>query len=364
MEFKHKDKFNKLTQHLSNILIDNPFSLLDVGCSGGIDPVWRRFGTSLIAIGVDPLISECKRLQEQESNSNIRYIPGLIVSKTNKLYNQTYGNPYGRLSGQFFKTIAKKQQTVEKCDQLSILNNWQDMQLSVNNITIGSAVNDNPINLNFTKIDTMPDIDTPIDQLVNDINRNLDFIKIDIDGNDFEVLESAIDTINRSPVLGVAIEINFYGRDEDNSNTFHNVDRTLRKLGFDLFDLSSRKYSSAKLPGKFVYNIFAQTSHGRIFQGDAIYLRDPVAITRANNPIVCPELSLYKIIKLICLFELFGLPDHAAELLIYYSSVLTNIINIDECLDILTKEVTGQDITYNDFIEATIKDPTILFPNN
>jgi hypothetical protein len=364
MEFEHKDKFNKLTQHLSKILIDNPFSLLDVGCSGGIDSVWRRFDTSLIAIGIDPIISECKRLQEQESNSNIKYIPGLILSKTNKLYNQSYSDPYDRLSGHYYSTIAKKQQTVEKCDQLLVLNNWQDMQLSVKNITIGSIVNDTPINLNFTKIDTIPDIDITIDQLVNDMNRNLDFIKIDIDGNDFEVLESAIDTINNSPVLGVAIEINFHGRDEDNSNTLHNVDRTLRKLGFDLFDLSSRKYTSAKLPGKFVFDMFAQTSHGRIYQGDAIYLRDPVAITQANNPIVCPELSLYKIIKLACLFELFGLPDHAAELLIHYSSVLNNIINIDECLNILTKEVTGQDITYNDFIEATIKDPTILFPNN
>ena len=41
-------------------LEEEKFTLIDVGCSGGIDPIWQLFGPRLKAFGFDPNIGECK----------------------------------------------------------------------------------------------------------------------------------------------------------------------------------------------------------------------------------------------------------------------------------------------------------------
>src|SRR5215831_11897250 len=61
-----------------NFLKNDPLRLIDVGCSGGIDAGWRSFGNDLTAFGFDPKIQECERLQREEDNPRIRYIPGFV----------------------------------------------------------------------------------------------------------------------------------------------------------------------------------------------------------------------------------------------------------------------------------------------
>ena len=58
-------------------LSDHKFTLLDVGCSSGIDPVWRIFGKSLLAFGFDPNIDEIERLSASEAAAGVSYIPVL-----------------------------------------------------------------------------------------------------------------------------------------------------------------------------------------------------------------------------------------------------------------------------------------------
>ncbi len=40
---------------------DSWFTLLDIGCSAGIDAVWRLFGDRLRAFGFDPNLDEIAR---------------------------------------------------------------------------------------------------------------------------------------------------------------------------------------------------------------------------------------------------------------------------------------------------------------
>jgi hypothetical protein len=70
----------------------------------------------------------------------------------------------------------------------------------------------------------------------------------------------------------------------------------------------------------------------------------------------CPELSPDKLLKLACLFEIFDMPDHAAEILITYRTELENLIDVDENLNILTKEATGKDITYKEYMSSVTED--------
>ena len=53
-------------------------SLVDIGCSGDIDPLWQSVGSKLKAVGVDPLLETIETLRENNTNSNIKYIAGSV----------------------------------------------------------------------------------------------------------------------------------------------------------------------------------------------------------------------------------------------------------------------------------------------
>jgi hypothetical protein len=104
----------------------------------------------------------------------------------------------------------------------------------------------------------------------------------------------------------------------------------MRKAGFDLFGLTVRTYSNAALPGRYLYAVPAQGHTGRPLQGDALYLRDPIADGQ--------QLSLDKLLKLAALFSLAALPDYAVEILLRYRDTLRNAIKIDEAIKMLVKQ--------------------------
>jgi hypothetical protein len=120
------------------------------------------------------------------------------------------------------------------------------------------------------------------------------------------------------------------------------MDRLMRAHGFDLFDLSVRRYSLAALPRPFLYPhpLASQTTAGRPFQGDALYLRDP------GYPHAGRDLSVWtddKLLKLAALFALIGLLDQAAELLLLSRNRLASRLDIDAMLDQLTEESQDSD---------------------
>src|SRR5476649_2180672 len=59
-------------------LKDERFALVDVGCSGGIEPIWRLFDERFAAIGFDASASECRRLAAEETSPNVHYVPGFV----------------------------------------------------------------------------------------------------------------------------------------------------------------------------------------------------------------------------------------------------------------------------------------------
>ncbi|MCG8613601.1 MAG: FkbM family methyltransferase, partial [Pseudomonadales bacterium] len=306
MEFK--TTFTQMTQHIveSGVLRSNPFILLDVGCSGGIASLWRLFGTSLRAIGVDPVKSEINRLNNTESFEGVNYRSAYIglpdshpIVVAREGGEPWGGNPWNRLSAHVAAEIIRQKNEVE--NKLTTLNDWQNSDL----------VNQEQ--------------KLTVDELVNRENlEDLDFIKIDIDGYDLDVIYSAMNVMNAAPVLGFTLEVNYFGSTSNSDHTFHNTDRLMRESGFDLFDLSVRRYSSSALPAPFTHRCPAQTHYGRPLQGDALYLRDPMSKGTRKAPI-CPDLDALKTLKLACLFELFGLPDHAAELIIGQRDKITTL---------------------------------------
>jgi FkbM family methyltransferase len=320
----------------------SPMTLIDVGCSGGISPVWRRFEPYLRALGVDPVIEECDRLNACEENKSISYISAKVGLPDDHPFVRSRGkrgvwggNPWDRLSSKAASEIISAR-TLES-SRLADLNEWDRKALSERVVTV--------------------------DELALEAKLSyVDFIKIDIDGYDLDAILSAEATIRSSPVLGVALEVNFYGSAEDTDHTFHNTDRLMRQWGFDLFDLSVRRYSASALPARFQWAIPAQTLTGRIYQGDAIYLRDPVACGLNRAP-GCPNLTVEQKLKLAMLFELFGISDHAAEILIKYRDELNRICDVANLLDRLTAGI-GETQGYEDYLAQFKASPESFYPQN
>lgn len=336
--------FTRMTRSLvdKTIFASQPFTLLDVGCSGGISPFWRVFAPSLLALGIDPVLTECERLNAKETNSKVRYRPAFvglpdqhpIVQKRGS--NDPWGgNPWNRLSAPLAVNILKSKTKEE--DKLAVLNDWQGSKLADPKSKIG------------------------VDDLVREEKLStLDFIKVDVDGYDLDVILSAEHCTQDSPVLGYVLEVNFYGSTADTDHTFHNTDKLMRQWGFDLFGLSVRHYSAAALPAPFEWDGVGQTLFGRPYQGDAVYLRDPMAAGTRGSP-QCPPLSPQKLLKLACLFECFGLPDHAAELIQANVQSLLSVCNSQELLNILASEVDPSVTSYSAYIKKFTDDPTAYY---
>jgi hypothetical protein len=304
--------------------LDNePFVLVDVGCSGGVDPGWRSYGDRLVAFGFDPNQSEVDRLRAAETNPNVTYIPAFVGLRADHPFLLSGGsdywsrNPWDRLSTKWAGDLLRDQLDPAAARRANL---WEGDK-SVD----GSALVVLPNFLDTHGVE------------------HVDFVKIDVDGADLAVLVSLQDDLDRFGVLGVGIEVNFFGSARPTDNTLHNVDRLLKSRGFELFDLSLRRYSTSALPARFISDVPGPTGSGRILQGDALYLRD------VANPEIAAgyDLKPAQLLKLCCIFELGGMPDAAAELLVARRTELNRLVDVDGLL----QQLTPTSDTYPRYIE-------------
>ena len=168
----------------------------------------------------------------------------------------------------------------------------------------------------------------------------IDFLKVDTDGADYDVLRGADQILRFGRVLGVAVEAQFHGTVSTNANLFSNIDLFLRDRGFSLFDLEIRRLQPRPaLPSTFALELPAETVTGQVSWGDAIYFRD------FGDP--CYESTWgfeptrVDLFKLICLYEIFGLMDCSAELVLKYRESAGDGPARSMFLDVLTAEQTG-----------------------
>jgi FkbM family methyltransferase len=331
-----------LTQHLvnQNVFVDHPFTLIDVGASGGIEQHWLVFAKSLLAFGFEPLIAEVERLNRIEKHSNISYIAALLTgpSKMAEEHDRIVEKIQHRNNQPFPRTSAVR--------AMSLL--AMDYAKSVFDPSGTGAMTDERITLDKF-ISEKPDVD-------------VDFIKIDTDGYDYDVLCGGDVLLTKSPVLGLFVECQFHGSVHQDANLFSNIDRFLRSRGYSLFDIEVYRYSRGTLPKPFFYDITAQTLEGQVLWGDALYLRD------AGDPDYEKmwEIQLYpqKLLKLACIFEIYGLEDCAAELLEGKRRELENLVDIDHCLNLLTPELGGKKVVFQEYVRRFEKNVRDWFPSH
>ena len=295
------------------------FALLDIGCSGGIDPMWRAFGPRLRALGIDASATECQRLASIERNPDVAYVAAFVSSSANK--------PIDLSAGPAAPLIMRTR------DRMSFMRTRE-----IREERLKDASAEEKFRHNAWELTGLADPGKPVvvaDLLAERGWTDLDYIKIDIDGADFEILQSFKGRFDALGVIAVQLEVNFVGTDQPDEHTFHNTDRLLRGEGFDLFRLDVRNCSTRALPARYIWPTPAETVSGRPFQGEAYYARDVLAPRRAEAG---ARWSAEKIVKLAAVFSAWDVPDAAAELLIGRRETLAPLFDIDTGLDLLAAQ--------------------------
>src|SRR5436190_10185036 len=90
------------------------FTLVDVGCAGGLEPLWRGFGNRLRAVGFDAIVDEVERLKREETAPDIHYIAGFTDLRADHPAAATFAgkpqvtrNPWQRLSSAWAAELRK-----------------------------------------------------------------------------------------------------------------------------------------------------------------------------------------------------------------------------------------------------------------
>jgi FkbM family methyltransferase len=306
-----------VVEYLTEIGAIDAFTLVDIGCSGGISPAWRQFGDSLRAVGFDPNVQEVERLRQAETLRGVSYAAAWASLDQSHPFREARGdrdilgrNPWDRLSVTYAAEALRRRPLTHT--QKTEANEWREVRLAAESETV-----------------VVPE------HLVANGIINVDFLKIDVDGVDFEVLHSFDTALESLQITGACLEVNFFGSECETDHTLHNTDRFMKAHGFELFDLTVRRYSMAALPSRFVYHLPMQSVSGRILQGDAIYFRDLASDEHAG---FAKALAPAKLLNLICAFAICNLPDCGAEVAIRFRESISPLCSVAEVLDRLADQ--------------------------
>lgn len=317
---------------------EQDFFLIDVGASGGLEKHWARFGDRLRAIAFEPLVAEVERLQQMAEGTKIRYEAAFVTCRN-----------FDALFPLDIRQDRAKSKNNDPFRRVSAVKAQQLMQMNyieqVFNAGAPLVYADRRVVLDdYIQVNEQPAVD---------------FIKIDTDGHDFPVLLGADELLKRGGALGFSIEAQFHGASHDYANTFSNIDRFMRSHGFSLFDLEGYRYSRAVLPAPFAHDIPAQTLSGQVMWGEAVYFRD--LADREYERMWPYDVTPERVLKLACLYDLFGLPDCAAELLLERRELVGEATTA--LLDALAAAQGTPPLSYAEFIRQFESDPQALYPS-
>lgn len=332
------------------------FTLVDVGCSGGADDVWDVFGERLQVYGFDASVTAIDQLQRDKAGDRFHYFAGLVglpddhpfhAASTMAEFDRR--NPWARLAVARTQAVRDAAQGAVAPVEPVPAERPPAVEPPAATVEPSASTAEALLQHNLWNRTVLAEAKVHLPELfARECVADIDFIKIDIDGPDYEVLVSLDRVLEDAGVLGVGVEVNFIGSGHEGQPSFHNTDRFLRERGFELFNLTVRRYASAALP--FIYADVYPFAHravgGRPFQGDALYVRDLGFAHEAQRAAALPD---GKLLKLAALFALAGLADQAAEVLLQFRERLEPLLDIAHALDLLTRE--AHDTPFNAFTE-------------
>jgi len=297
-----------------------PFIVVDVGARGGVAPYWSVFGDDLRIIGFELDPDECRRLEAIDPRT--RYLPYALDRERGRrtvyVANYAASSSFYRTDPAYFgrhtagrNAIVSSEQTLET----------STLSTALASIGLSSA----------------------------------DFIKADAEGAELEILQGGDELL--PGVQGILSEVRF-SRRISGCPIYWEVDKYLRERGFELYDLDVYRLSKKALPYPYLYaNYFddgrpaaGPSTQGQVFEANALYMRDLVAASADPR----------RLIVAACLFEIFGLADCAAELILAHRNPFDALVPSEQLLDLLVPEVKGRSLTYRQYMDRDpVADPLL-----
>jgi len=172
---------------------------------------------------------------------------------------------------------------------------------------------------------------------------NVNVMKLDTEGTELEILEGSTSMLGKG-VIAILVEVAFYPYHFQRP-LFADVDSFLRNQGFTLYDLETVRLARTSLPPLDTF-LVGGSDYGQIIAGDALYMIDFVAaIGNKKNTQVQPD----RIIKAICLFELFSLNDCAIELLEFALNNSLISQDLGRFINLLVRPVFNRYVSINHY---------------
>lgn len=293
-----------------NNALANPFKLVDIGARRGIDARWDAISPALQVIGFEADAEECARLNETASGSGAQYLPYCLadVDGTRNFHVRTIADASGLVPfpPEFYDRFAESP------------NSQGDRQQDIATRTLDSVLAEAGI-------------------------ESVDFLKIDAEGSEEAILSGAKDLLASGALLGAEVETRFFHFGA--LGKFRNVDVMMDRAGLHLFDLGLVRHARSALPdldelsGRKDYRAWREGA--QILAADTLFLRDFVHDAKsceANHP--APGLD--ELTKMLILFELYNLPDCAAELIVTFADQFQPLFEPAQALDVLAKVHRGQ----------------------
>lgn len=286
MKIRLKGKFNKDLKRF-------PFCIVDIGARKGPKKEWGVLKEYLSFIGFEPEDNAYRELKKDE--------------------NTTYFN------SACYNKDAEITLHVTECEGLSsiFMPNYEFLSHFPRGNTDGYALK-NRIKIKADRLDNL---------ISADKREEIDFIKIDVEGAAFQVIQGAKEILSSGIVTGLLIEAEFNEKYKG-QGLFAEVDSSLRKDGYELFDIDScywKRSAGTKTCG----------ARGQLVHGDFLYF---LGVKRFFEKIanLSKEKKAAKVIKFITFCCLYGHYDLALELL--HDSGKRDILHGDR-YSILEKEL-------------------------
>jgi FkbM family methyltransferase len=292
---------------------DFPLSVLDVGARGGPQSHWPLYGQDVRVIGFEPHAEECQKLNETADSFQVPFIC----------------HPVG---------LGKENFTARLYDYPNQAANSLIPPENVSNPTFSD--------ITITRFEDFAK--------AHHISQ-VDFIKMDIERHEMEALEGMQKWLGGdNPVFGFEIEVHF--RPQGDTPLYSDIELFLRKQGYRVADLDIFKASNPVLPAPVAWDhrnhlgepILGPTTTGEMVHGDALFFIDlnrcDKEKMRAKGPV--------NLLKYASLFEVYGLSDCAAELLLEYRKEIEEVLSVDEALDALVPNHFGEGLSYHQYLQA------------
>jgi FkbM family methyltransferase len=264
-------------------LLDDPIVVVDVGCRWGFADVWADFGDRCIAIGFDPDVEECARLEQRyEGRAEVRVVPvGLGAhdgEATLYVTEERAGTSLYPSAPDAFErhpTVAAGRVEYTTTVEVQRLDDWT------------AAEDIGPV----------------------------DVIKLDTQGSELDVLQGASRVLEGVRAIEVEVEFNpLY----DGQPLFGDVDRFLREHGFVLWGLKhlshyaqAGTFTDWRLREHHWFDRYAADvwiGAGQLFWADAFYVRREIAYPAKPQP-------WQELVRDACVTAALQIPDLADRLM-------------------------------------------------